>query len=114
MGAHTSQVSHSSLLATKIAPPYTPARGVISRGRLTALAAEVESNVLTVAKAPPGFGKTTLALSWVQEFARKGLRVGWFSVDPEDDDEKRFFHYLHRASLKASGDAPRLQQLQAH
>src|SRR4030095_13629586 len=114
MGASNSEVSHSSLLATKIAPPSAAPRGAISRDRLTALAAEVESHVLTVAKAPTGFGKTTLALAWVQEFARKGVRVGWFSVDPEDDDEKRFFHYLHRASLKASGDAPRLQQLQAH
>src|SRR4030095_4193296 len=113
MGASNSEVSHSSLLATKIAPPSAAPRGAISRDRLTALVAEVESHGLTGVKAATGFGKTTLALAWVKEFARKGVRVGWFSVDPEDDDEKRFFHYLHRAALKAAGDAPRLQ-LQAH
>src|SRR4030095_11312757 len=113
MGASNSEVSHSSLLATKIAPPSAAPRGAISRDRLTALVAEVESHVLTVAKAPTGFGKTTLALAWVKEFARKGVRVGWFSVDPEDDDEKRFFYYLHRAALMAD-DKPGVQQGQVH
>jgi LuxR family transcriptional regulator, maltose regulon positive regulatory protein len=113
MGAHTSAVSHSSLLATKIAPPGAPPRGAISRGRLIALAAEVESHLLTLAKAPPGFGKTTLALAWVKELARKGVRVGWFSVDPEDNDEKRFFNYLHWAVLRAGDQPARLRQIHA-
>lgn len=113
MGAHTPETSYSSLLSTKIAPPRaTP--GSISRERLTALATEVESHLLTLAKAPPGFGKTTLARTWVKEFVRKGLRVGWFSVDPEDNDEKRFFYYLHWAVLRADDGAARLPQVHTH
>jgi len=73
----------------------------MARGRLTALAGEVETHLLTLVKAPAGFGKTTLALAWVDELKKEGLRVGWFSVDPEDNDPQRFFHYLYWAVLKA-------------
>lgn len=113
MGAQASEVGPSSLLATKVAPPRT-ARGAMSRERLTALATDVESHFLSVAKAPPGFGKTTLALAWMKEFMRKGLRVGWFSADSEDNDEKRFFYYLHWAVLRATHNAPLLQQVRVH
>ncbi|MGF6780722.1 LuxR C-terminal-related transcriptional regulator [Paraburkholderia sp. GAS334] len=112
-GEPASEVTPSSLLATKVAPPRAM-RGAIARGRLTALATEVEAHLLTLAKAPAGFGKTTLALAWVSEFARNGLRVGWFSVDPEDNDEKRFFYYLYWAVLRADKDTSALQTVRAH
>ena len=104
-------VSRSSLLATKIAPPSTPPRAAITRERLTALAAEVETHLLTLAKAPPGFGKTTLAVAWAQELTGKGLHVGWFSLDPADDDEQRFFYYLYWAALRANNETSLLQQV---
>ncbi|MDD2050599.1 LuxR C-terminal-related transcriptional regulator [Pseudomonas putida] len=103
--------NRSSLLATKIAPPSTRPRGAIVRERLTALAAEVESHLLTLAKAPPGFGKTTLALTWAQALTSKGLPVGWLSLDSADDDEQRFFYYLYWAALKASNETSLLQQV---
>lgn len=95
----SSEGERASLLATKIIPPRHP-RGVMARSRLTALAQEVDSHLLTLVKAPAGFGKTTLALTWIDEFKREGHRVGWFSADPEDNDPHRFFHYLFWAVLK--------------
>lgn len=91
---------NTSLLATKVIPPRRP-RGVVTRGRLTALAHEIETHTFTLVKAPAGFGKTTLALAWVDELRNEGLRAGWFSVDQEDNDPQRFFHYLYWAVLKA-------------
>jgi LuxR family maltose regulon positive regulatory protein len=51
-------------LATKVFPPRLPT-GLIDRPRLAALAAQTETKRLTVIKAPAGFGKTSLALSWL-------------------------------------------------
>jgi DNA-binding SARP family transcriptional activator len=45
---------------------------------------------------PPGAGKTTLAASWLEARAAKGI---WYQVDAGDADLPTFFHYLGRASL---------------
>ena len=51
-------------LATKVLPPRLPA-GLIDRPRLVGLAERAEGKRLTVIKAPAGFGKTSLALTWL-------------------------------------------------
>jgi hypothetical protein len=56
----------SLLLATKLLPPRLPS-GLIERPRLIALAARAEDKRLTVIKAPAGFGKTSLALAWLNQ-----------------------------------------------
>ncbi len=87
-------------LTTKIRPPR-PARGVIHRPRLDTFLELVRSRRLTVIKAPPGFGKTTLALSWADALAGEGDRVVWLSLGPEDDDDERFLRYLGAALRRA-------------
>src|SRR5664279_4795470 len=47
--------------------------------------------------APPGFGKTTLAASYLE--ARRH-RWAWYQVDPDDDDGETFFHYVAHAVKK--------------
>jgi LuxR family maltose regulon positive regulatory protein len=83
-------------LATKVYPPRLPA-GLIDRPRLVALADKAESRRLTVIKAPAGFGKTSLALAWLNRLTASGAVVAWLSLDGDDDEPARFFHHLAQA-----------------
>jgi hypothetical protein len=56
------------VLATKVFPPRLPA-GLIDRPRLASFAAQTATKRLTVIKAPAGFGKTSLALTWLNALA---------------------------------------------
>ena len=87
-------------LATKVFPPRLPA-GLIDRPRLVALAGKAEYKRLTVIKAPAGFGKTSLALTWLNGLNASGAYVAWLSLDTEDDEPARFFHHLARALRNA-------------
>src|SRR5260370_27758278 len=84
------------LLVTKLLPPRLPA-GLIERPRLIELAAHAENKRLTVIKAPAGFGKTSLALSWLNRLRASGARVAWFSIDTDDDEPARFLHHVAQA-----------------
>jgi LuxR family maltose regulon positive regulatory protein len=87
-------------LATKVFPPRLPA-GLIDRPRLVALAGKAEYKRLTVIKAPAGFGKTSLALTWLHQLNASGAFVAWLSLDTEDDEPARFFHHLAQALRNA-------------
>ncbi|MGF6819976.1 LuxR family maltose regulon positive regulatory protein [Paraburkholderia atlantica] len=87
-------------LATKVLPPRLPA-GLIARPRLVSLVDQAENKRLTVIKAPAGFGKTSLALSWRARIAAGGECVAWLSLDTEDDEPARFFHHLAQALRNA-------------
>ncbi len=84
------------LLVTKLLPPRLPA-GLIERPRLIELAAHAESKRLTVIKAPAGFGKTSLALAWLNRLRASGAHVAWLSIDTDDDEPARFLHHLAHA-----------------
>ncbi|MEA3112623.1 MAG: hypothetical protein QOG58_2422, partial [Caballeronia sp.] len=87
-------------LATKVFPPRLPA-GLIDRPRLLSLAGKAEYKRLTVIKAPAGFGKTSLALTWLDGLNAGGAFVAWLSLDTEDDEPARFFHHLAQALRNA-------------
>jgi LuxR family maltose regulon positive regulatory protein len=87
-------------LATKVFPPRLPA-GLIDRPRLLSLAGKAEYKRLTVIKAPAGFGKTSLALTWLDGLNASGAFVAWLSLDTEDDEPARFFHHLAQALRNA-------------
>jgi LuxR family transcriptional regulator, maltose regulon positive regulatory protein len=90
-------------LATKVFPPRLPT-GLIDRPRLAGLAAQTETKRLTVIKAPAGFGKTSLALSWLNVLAKDSARVAWLSLDAEDDEPGRYFNHLAHALRQACGN----------
>lgn len=90
------------LLTTKAVPPRLPA-GLLDRPRLTGLSAEAGKRRLTVIKAPAGFGKTSLALSWLDLLRAGGEQVAWLALDAGDDEPARFFHHLAHALLRACG-----------
>ncbi|OAJ55072.1 helix-turn-helix transcriptional regulator [Paraburkholderia ginsengiterrae] len=91
------------VLATKVLPPRLPS-GLIDRPRLIRLAEQAESKRLTVIKAPAGFGKTSLALMWVNRLRANGTQVAWLSLDTEDDEPARLLHHLAQALQHACGN----------
>jgi LuxR family transcriptional regulator, maltose regulon positive regulatory protein len=93
----------SLLLATKLLPPRLPT-GLIDRPRLIELAARAEDKRLTVIKAPAGFGKTSLALAWLNRLRTSGAHVAWLSLDTDDDEPARFLHHLAQALRQACGN----------
>ncbi len=52
-----------------------------------------EGRKLTLVSAPAGYGKTTLASSWISSL-EAGLRCSWLSVDESDNDPARFLNYF--------------------
>lgn len=84
------------LLSVKIRPPWR-SRGIIMRPRLDSFLDVLRHRLLTTVIAPPGFGKTTMALSWVDALAGDGGRIAWLSLGPEDNELERFLNYLEAA-----------------
>ena len=79
------------LLKSKIQTPLHPQR-IVPRPRLRdMLENEVIHYKLTLVSAPAGFGKTTLLSAWANS---SKLRIGWLSVDGEENTVERFLRYL--------------------
>jgi LuxR family maltose regulon positive regulatory protein len=87
-----------TLLATKLHRPSIPPKRV-PRPHLTRRLNEgLElGRTITLVSAPAGFGKTTCVGEWVDGL---DLPVTWLSLDPADDDPRRFFAYVVAALQK--------------
>jgi LuxR family maltose regulon positive regulatory protein len=93
------------VLATKLFAP-TRRSQLVARPRLveqldTTLAA---NNRLTLVSAPAGFGKTTLLSDWLTHLESRSTqtRVGWLSLDEDDNDLPRLLSHL-TAALRGAG-----------
>ena len=86
-------------LATKVVPPRCP--GLIERPRLLGLTPQLAAKRLAVLKAPAGFGKTSLAVSWFQRLQESGNAVAWLTIDPDDDEPAAFLFYVAHALQQA-------------
>lgn len=89
------------LIRTKLRLPFTRPE-LVSRPRLQARIAEGLCGPLTLITAPAGFGKTTLAASYV---AGCGMPVAWLSLDKDDNQVERFLSYLVAALQEADQTA---------
>lgn len=89
-----------TLIRTKTQGPKN-CGDILPRGRLEALNEDIREHLLTLVMAPPGCGKTTLARQWADQLTSQGIRVGWFTIDAEDNDPLHFFLYLHQAVADA-------------
>ena len=97
--------NHRSPIATKLRPPRR-ARGVVPRPRLDGLLDALATRVLTCVVAPPGFGKTTAALSWAETLAGRQALVAWLNLDADDDEPRRFLATLEAALANARAEFP--------
>ena len=98
-----------SLLRTKLHKPV-PTQKLVPRARLqTQISASLCKNPLTLVVAPAGFGKTTLIAT---SLADSQGRVGWLSIDRDDNQIGRFLAYLiaalQRADERVGGEAAQL------
>jgi LuxR family transcriptional regulator, maltose regulon positive regulatory protein len=105
------QVQQASLLLPKLRPPRLPSL-CVSRQRLLARMEEGRQGKLTLLLAPAGSGKTTLVRQWI-DMQGQDMQAAWLSLDPEDDDPIRFWHYVLTACERFSGEPGHdaLQQL---
>lgn len=79
------------ILATKLfAPPFR--QGGVRRDRLVARLEAASGLVLVSAAA--GFGKSTLLAEWL---SRQDATAAWLSLEPADNDRRRFLTYLAAA-----------------
>ncbi len=78
------------LLKTKLFVPTL--NRIVARPRLTAAGESgLEHRPLTLVSAPPGYGKTTLIVDYLQHTQRP---FTWLALDEGDNDPTRFFTYL--------------------
>jgi LuxR family maltose regulon positive regulatory protein len=87
------------LLKTKIYLPHVRPR-LVSRPRLIERLNAGLERKLTLISAPAGFGKTTLASTWVRQTERP---VAWLSLDQGDNDPVQFWHCVVAALQTADG-----------
>ncbi|MBO0781346.1 MAG: hypothetical protein J2P37_21205 [Ktedonobacteraceae bacterium] len=64
---------------------------------------------LTLISAPAGFGKTTLVSQWTAQVRQSQSQVpfAWLSLDPDDNDPIRFWHYVIKACQPFQADRGR-------
>jgi LuxR family transcriptional regulator, maltose regulon positive regulatory protein len=90
---------HLRFLATKVVPPRC--RGLIERPRLLGLTSQLSEKRLAVVKAPAGFGKTSLAATWLQRLEQGENAVAWLTIDSDDDEPPAFLFYVSHALQRA-------------
>ncbi|WP_420631593.1 LuxR C-terminal-related transcriptional regulator [Candidatus Leptofilum sp.] len=102
-----------TLLQTKLYLPTTRS-DLVPRSNLTAQLEAGLNGRLTLVSAPAGFGKTTLVAHWGRQLEARGeWRLGWYSLDENDNDLVRFLTYFITALQKIDGRLGRalLEQL---
>ncbi|MGC5326283.1 LuxR C-terminal-related transcriptional regulator [Brevibacillus sp. SYSU BS000544] len=83
-------VSIGPIMETKLHVPEIPA-SLLSRTRLIEKMNRTLQTKLTVVTAPPGYGKSSLFSEWVRH---SKVFAGWISLDPGENDVKRFWRYM--------------------
>lgn len=85
------------LIRTKMNRPQLPA-DIIARPRLLERLDKTWGRRVTLISAPAGYGKSTLAVQWLEGCPSK---IAWISLDPDDRNPDRFSRYLV-ASIQAA------------
>jgi LuxR family transcriptional regulator, maltose regulon positive regulatory protein len=78
---------------------------LIARPRLLSLAPQLSAKRLAVISAPAGFGKTSLAMAWLQDLQDNDNGVAWLTVDAEDNEPAAFVFYVSHALGRANQKA---------
>ncbi|ODU05290.1 MAG: hypothetical protein ABS81_07960 [Pseudonocardia sp. SCN 72-86] len=86
---------------TKLRVP-APRRRLVARPRILDPVRRVAPRLVLVS-APAGFGKTTVLAQWLAD--APGTRVAWLSLDPADDDLRRFVTHVVAALRTVAPEA---------
>src|SRR6201994_3688294 len=92
---------HVRFLTTKVVPPRC--QGLIERPRLLALTSQLSEKRLAVVKAPAGFGKTSLAATWLEQLQQGENALAWLTIDSDDDEPPAFLFYVSHALQRVRG-----------
>ena len=95
----TSHVSTWPLLNTRIRPPLMRGQ-LVERPRLLALLEASRESLLTILRAPAGYGKTTLLCQWYELLRQQEQPVAWVALDEMDHETGRILSYLIAAIEK--------------
>lgn len=95
-------------LRGKLRPPLGH-QSVIRRVELMRLLEDVLKFTTSVLIAPAGFGKTTILTQWRERMVRNGIKVGWLSVDGQDNDVYRLLCYCIFSLTEAGVDLGQLE-----
>lgn len=98
-----------SVLKSKIIMPEL-SDSFLMTDRLKKLHDNMDSSRAVAVCAPAGYGKTTLAVSYLNARAASASKVCWYRLDPEDRNLSVFAAHL----LEAAGIAVEGRQLQPH
>lgn len=79
-----------NLIQTKLNKPKVT-DNLVLRSHLIETLNEGLKSKLTLISAPAGYGKTTLAVAWLEQIA---YQSAWLSLDENDNDLLHFFNYL--------------------
>ncbi|MVU77570.1 protein kinase [Nocardia sp. ET3-3] len=77
-------------------PPSSP-RQPVPRTRLLDRLRAGQARRLVLIHGPAGFGKSTLAVEWVNAAAAEGVRAAWLTVDEDDDNVVWFLSHVVEA-----------------
>lgn len=95
--------THARVIRTKFEPPRA-SRRTVPRDRALSLLSLGAERLLTVLRAPAGFGKTTVLADWRGQRLAAGRPVAWLTLDEDDNDPGSFVHYVIRALSDALGE----------
>ena len=104
------EVLAPALVLTKLHIPALRASHIPRRHLIERLTSETQTGLIFVC-APAGYGKTTFLSEWARTLMQKGIAVGWFAIDPSDDDPLPFCIYLVASLMQALGSSSELSRI---
>ncbi len=96
----------TDIVGTRLRPPVKM-QGTLDRPRLSELIEEVGRRLLTIVKAPAGYGKSSVLGQWYFDLVDQGRAAGWVSLDDSADDLGSFFRHVVGAIRRTRPDFAR-------
>ena len=99
-------LAHNSVrvLAMKLQLPYLPLDMVKRDSLMSAFETKADTGQVILLQAAPGYGKSTTLAQWLFQKKQQLEKVAWLTLDPKENELKRFVTYLTCAVNAADPD----------